>query len=185
MRTSLEIYLLTLIREGLGTPYELKSRADLSLGSTVPALGRLEKEGLIKKSKLQARRSRRFTLTSKGQKCVRTEWRKQLKAESGDLDSILRITHLIWIHGTKKQAADYLRRAGVRFSALAKAKEIKPNRFGNNMYKVDNDAMRWLRARIGACQKAAVADELIRISSELTKTGTRRAGDLKRRPKKY
>ena len=43
MSTSLELFVLAMVRQGLATPYELKTKAGLSLGSTVPALARLEK----------------------------------------------------------------------------------------------------------------------------------------------
>ena len=42
MSTSLELFVLAMVRRGLATPYELKTKAGLSLGSTVPVLARLE-----------------------------------------------------------------------------------------------------------------------------------------------
>jgi len=39
-----------MVRQGLATPYDLKTKAGLSLGSTVPALARLEKDSLVEAS---------------------------------------------------------------------------------------------------------------------------------------
>jgi DNA-binding PadR family transcriptional regulator len=47
MNTSLELFVLAMLQQGLATPYELKTKAGLSLGSTVPALARLEKDALV------------------------------------------------------------------------------------------------------------------------------------------
>jgi DNA-binding PadR family transcriptional regulator len=169
MRTTLELYVMALVRAGIRTPYELKVRADLSLGSTIPALGRLEKEGLIKASELGARRSRRYSVTSKGEKILRTAWREQLDAQPTDLDSILRITYLIWIHKSPNEAAGYLRQSGLRLASLAKVADAEAIRFGKNIRIVDNEAMRWLRARVQARGWTAEADELLRISKDLSR----------------
>ncbi len=48
--TSLELFVLAMVRQGLATPYDLKTKAGLSLGSTVPALARLEKDSLVEAS---------------------------------------------------------------------------------------------------------------------------------------
>ena len=46
----LDLFVLSLFDRGLETPYDLQRQAGVSLGSSVPALRRLEAAGLIKKS---------------------------------------------------------------------------------------------------------------------------------------
>lgn len=81
MRTSLELFVLAMVRQGLATPYELKTKADLSLRSTVPVLARLEKDTLVKASEKGARRSRKFSITAKGTKALTQGWAEQLATE--------------------------------------------------------------------------------------------------------
>ena len=168
-RTSLELYLLTLIHRGFGTPYALKSRADLSLGSSVPALARLEQDGLIRGSEIQSRRSRRFTVTGKGLRTLKAEWRSHLDIESSDLDSILRISYLACVLGSPRQGSFYLRRSSKRIATLAKATEAKADRFGAIPKQADNELLRLLRTRIEARRLAASAKELAAFARELDK----------------
>jgi DNA-binding PadR family transcriptional regulator len=102
MSSSLELFVLAMVQQGLATPYELKTKAGLSLGSTVPVLARLEKDTLVKASEEGARRSRKFSITAKGAKALTHGWVEQLATEHTDLDSILRIACLAWLHGDTK-----------------------------------------------------------------------------------
>src|SRR5258708_23229447 len=45
----LELFILSVLDRGLETPYDLNRQGGLSLGSTVPALRRLETAGLVRK----------------------------------------------------------------------------------------------------------------------------------------
>jgi DNA-binding PadR family transcriptional regulator len=80
MSTSLELFVLAMVRQDLATPYELKTKAGLSLGSTVPVLARLQQDGLVKASEEGARRSRKFSITAKGNKVLEQGWAEQLKS---------------------------------------------------------------------------------------------------------
>jgi hypothetical protein len=46
-RGDLELFVLTLIEDGVSTPYEPQQAARLSLGATIPALRRLLEGGLV------------------------------------------------------------------------------------------------------------------------------------------
>ncbi|MDT8067257.1 MAG: PadR family transcriptional regulator [Terriglobia bacterium] len=184
MKTNLELYILSLVRNGVATPYELNSRAGLSLGSTVPALARLESESLIKGSEPQSRNSRRYLLTSKGLRLLQREWREQLTEETTDLDSILRITYLARQYGTSEAAAEYLSKAGNRLHARANSLKSEAERFGGPDGWVKNDAFRSLRARIESRRLMAAADEIALLAKELLKSGRDEPAKTKKKKKR-
>jgi DNA-binding PadR family transcriptional regulator len=91
----LDVFILSLFDRGLETAYDLQRRADVSLGSSVPALRRLEKAGLAKRT-AQVGSSKRlrykFELTAAGRKLARAAWIPVLKDQPpSDFDSILRL----------------------------------------------------------------------------------------------
>jgi DNA-binding PadR family transcriptional regulator len=91
----LDVFILSLFDRGLETAYDLQRQADVSLGSSVPALRRLEKAGLAKRT-AQAGSSKRlrykFELTAAGRKLARAAWISLLKDQPpSDFDSILRL----------------------------------------------------------------------------------------------
>ena len=91
----LDVFILSLFDRGLETTYDLQRQADVSLGSSVPALRRLEKAGLAKRT-AQAGSSKRlrykFELTAAGRKLARAAWASLLKDQPpSDFDSILRL----------------------------------------------------------------------------------------------
>ena len=102
VRNNLELFVLALVQGGHSTPYELKTKAGLSLGSTVPVLARLEKDVLVKASEPGLRRSRKYSITAKGTKVLTQGWTEQLATHPNDIDSILRIAYLAWLNGDKK-----------------------------------------------------------------------------------
>jgi hypothetical protein len=53
--TSLELFLLELIKDGANTPYLLKEKAGVSVGAALPALNRLAERGLIRRGTAAAR----------------------------------------------------------------------------------------------------------------------------------
>ena len=97
--TSLDLFLLALIGEGFDTPYALHHKVGLSVGATVPALGRLEKRGLLQRGEKGPRRKRRFALTSEGAQTVvaivQQEAAKACDKPPRDLESISRLVAII------------------------------------------------------------------------------------------
>lgn len=94
----LDIFILSLLDRGYETTYDLQRQAGLSLGSTVPALRRLEGKRLITRDETftpGARPKHSFALTSAGRKLARSGWKAFLESErTDDLDAILRIVEL-------------------------------------------------------------------------------------------
>jgi DNA-binding PadR family transcriptional regulator len=169
MRSTLELLLLALLQDGISTPYELKSRADISLGSSIPALTRLEADGLIQASDPQSRRSRRFTLNTKGRSALKKDWSVHLQSSTTDVESILRITYLACLNKSSGKAAVFLEAAADRLRGLATTAHAEATRFGKSGAKVDNEELRWLRARVDERRVKAEAQELSALAHELKK----------------
>jgi DNA-binding PadR family transcriptional regulator len=98
-RSTLEFFILSQLDRGLQTPYDLLQQGGLSLGSTVPALRRLEKAGLVRKKAAPAGSSRRprhgYELSTAGRKLARSGWIPLLKGRApADLDAVLRLADL-------------------------------------------------------------------------------------------
>jgi DNA-binding PadR family transcriptional regulator len=94
-RSVLNLFILSFFDRGFETAYDLQRHAGVSLGSSLPALRRLEAASLVK-SKPQVGSSKRlrhqFELTAAGRKLARGGWIAPLKGQSpGDFDSILRL----------------------------------------------------------------------------------------------
>jgi DNA-binding PadR family transcriptional regulator len=185
MRSTLELLLLTLVRDGIGTPYELKTRADISLGSAVPALARLEKDGLLKTSAPRSRRSRRFEITTKGRRVLKQDWAEHLRSATTDVESVLRIAYLSWLNGRALDAATFLDRAADRVAGMATMAVAESTRFGRRSGEVNSDAMRWLRARVQARRIRAEAEALRNLSAELKNVSAlKETGTTKKKARK-
>lgn len=94
----LDLFILSLLDRGLETPYDLQRQGGLSLGSTVPALRRLESAGLVKKKAsvaLSKRRPHWFQVSAEGRKLARRGWIPLLKDQPpGDFEAILRLADM-------------------------------------------------------------------------------------------
>lgn len=96
--SALDLYILSLLDRGLQSPYDLHSKGGLSLGSTLPALRRLEEAGLVRK-KAPGSSSKRprhwFLLSAAGRKIARGGWIHLLKAQPpSDFDAVLRLVDI-------------------------------------------------------------------------------------------
>jgi DNA-binding PadR family transcriptional regulator len=94
----LDVFILFLLDRGHETNYDLQRQAGLSLGSTVPALRRLEAKRLITRQETLtpgARPKHSFALTQAGKKLVRSGWKPLFDAgRADDLDAILRVAEM-------------------------------------------------------------------------------------------
>jgi len=171
MSTSLELFVLAMVRQGLATPYELKTRAGLSLGSTVPALSRLEESGLVKASEEGARRSRRFSITVKGTKALAQGWEDQLATEHTDLDSILRVACLAWLHGDTKACQEFMKRSANGLHGWAGSLRAEADRIAAKLGEKgpDGDTFVWLRTHCEAARAETDAATLVELSDQIGK----------------
>jgi DNA-binding PadR family transcriptional regulator len=120
-RKDLEAFLLALITHGLKTPYDFMMSAGISPGASIPALGRLESAGYVRKGKGGARNRQEYDTTHTGKAFLERSWREIFQhTPVGDLDTVLRIASLALLMAEpKRSVAAYLSRA----AALRKAEE--------------------------------------------------------------
>jgi DNA-binding PadR family transcriptional regulator len=94
----LDHLILSLLDRGLQSPYDLHSKGGLSLGSTVPALRRLEEAGLVRKKVPPDSRKRPrhwFQVSAAGKKLARSGWIPMLRDRPpSDFDAVLRLVDI-------------------------------------------------------------------------------------------
>ena len=178
MRTSLELFVLAMVQQGLATPYELKTKAGLSLGSTVPVLARLEKDSLVEVSEMGARRSRKFSITKQGAKALKEGWKEQLAEEHSDLDAILRAAFLAWLHGDTESCQEFMERSAAGLHGWAGSLRAEADRLAAKLRETpDGDAFVWLRRYCEAARAETDAGALVKLSGRIgQKNGRKRRG---------
>jgi DNA-binding PadR family transcriptional regulator len=170
MRSNLELFVLALVQGGHSTPYELKTRAGLSLGSTVPVLARLEKDTLVKASEPGLRRSRKYSITAKGAKVLTQGWAEQLATRPNDVDSILRIAFLAWLNGDKLACAKFMERSAESLRGWSTSRSAEADRLSASTgEKPDGDAFMWLRTYCEAARAGAEAAALVELADRINK----------------
>ena len=183
MSTSLELFVLAMVQQGLATPYELKTKAGLSLGSTVPVLARLEEDSLVEASEAGARRSRKFTITREGKKALAQGWEEQLAREHTDLDSILRVAFLAWVHGDIKACQEFMQRSADGLRGWAGSLRAEADRLAAKLGESpDGDTFVWLRAYCEAARGKTDAAALDSLSGQIAeKVGKKRRPAMSRK----
>jgi DNA-binding PadR family transcriptional regulator len=94
MLRTLDLFLLTLVRDGVSTPYEWQARAGVSLGASLPAVKRLLDGGMVSEAEKGSRGRREFRLTRSGRnELMKTDLylEEALEEGRGDLESVLRL----------------------------------------------------------------------------------------------
>jgi len=168
MRSNLELFVLAMIRQGLETPYDFRMKAGLSLGSTVPVLGRLEADGLIKGSAPGLRRSRKYSITGKGAKTLTTEWVHHLRDRPTDIDSVLRIAYLAWSFDGQEVTAKFLRESGDSFRGLSSSRRAEAERLSRSLTaSPDVESFLWLRTSGEAMRFEAEAIALAGLAEQV------------------
>jgi DNA-binding PadR family transcriptional regulator len=113
--SSLDFLILLLAAHEDVTAYDLKSKADVSVAATLPALKRLENAGLLKMM-FGARRSRRYQLTNSGRRTLRRAGRTLGRPIPDDFESVIRVACVLKVLNPRrlssflKRAADQRRR---------------------------------------------------------------------------
>ena len=121
----LDLFILSMFDRGFETGYDLQRVAGLSLGSSIPALRRLEAAGLVRKTGAvgTSKRPRHgYKVSEAGRKLARTAWIPLLKyPPPTDLDALLRLADLASHYGTTATAiASLLRRSAKDRALLSK-----------------------------------------------------------------
>jgi hypothetical protein len=124
--TSLELFLLNLVAQGLNTPYVLKSSAGLSVGATLPALSRLKKRKLLQRAEVAARNKQEFEVTPLGKKIMISETKRLLAQAKTtpptDTESTLRLAAIAFFSKKRDAAMTLLRSVGESRLRLAQVK---------------------------------------------------------------
>jgi DNA-binding PadR family transcriptional regulator len=135
LQSVLDVYIVALLDRGFETCYDLQRRGGLSLGSTVPALRRLEAAGLVRKTGHLGTRKRPrngYQASAAGRKLAQTAWIPLLKDRPpGDLDAVLRLADLAQHYGAKvADIASLFERAAKDREALAKQVSVGRGKSG-------------------------------------------------------
>jgi DNA-binding PadR family transcriptional regulator len=164
-RSTLEVLILSFLKQGMTTTYDLQKQAGLSLGATVPALKRLATAKLVTK-KASGRRIE-FSLTREGGK-VLISWTAPGRAPS-ELDDLLRTAYLTWLVGrSRTQAATVLNQGARARRRWVEELEDDSAVVGPSKVKVpDAKAYRWMRTASEAARAAAEAEALEALAHAL------------------
>ena len=164
----LELFVLCLVQTGLGTTYDLKSKAGLSVGSTAPILARLEDGGLIEAPQAGVRGTRRFAITKAGSKHLAAEWKHLLNRQPTDIDEILRITYLAWAIDSPDLASRFVATAAAGIEAFAATRRAEANQLLRSLtVQVGGPAYRWLRTATEAARLQAQSEALKLLGKEI------------------
>jgi DNA-binding PadR family transcriptional regulator len=184
----LDLFILSMVDRGLQTSYALHRDGGLSVGSTVPALRRLEEACLVKRTEVTATNKRPrhgYQLFAPGRKLASSGWIPLLKHRPPtDLDAVLRLADLANHYGTKVvDIASLLQRAAkdrVVMSKQASAAKVKDGVASLLYVSTKND---WDASRLTAEAKflTALAKSLTREDAGKPKRGLRPRADRARR----
>jgi DNA-binding PadR family transcriptional regulator len=164
----LDLFVLSLVQAGLGTTYDLKSKAGLSVGSTSPIFARLEAAGLIEAPKAGVRGTRRFSITKAGGRHLAAEWKQLLNRQPTDVDEILRITYLAWAMDSPEIASRFVETAAAGLEAFAATRRAEANQLQRSLtVQVGGPAYRWLRTATEAARLQAQSEALKLLGKEI------------------
>ena len=170
-RSSLEMFMLALISQGLTTTYALQSEAGLSLGASVPGLKRLEDAGFVTR-KISGRRHE-FTLTRTGKAALAT-WDADQGRFPTEFEDVLRTAFLTGL-SKKAGASELFRQAAKARRRSAEELEEEAERLSKDVGKnFDLHAYQWLRAKAEATRLAAEQTVLDAAARFIDQKKTRR-----------
>ncbi len=123
----LQVFLLVLVEFGLGTPYDLLSKAGLGAGLTSPALKRLKEAGLLT-STSGPRKRNRYVITEEGKKTLKENleagpppfWQQ---GQTDIFESLPRGIILAWLHSGTDEARQGISAAAYNLSVLNRKRQ--------------------------------------------------------------
>ena len=155
----LEIFLMTFVKTGLATPYDLLSRLDVGVGASSPALRRLEGEELLT-STPGPRNRMSFALTKKGEEELQTALAKGPRqywrhGRRDTYESLRRAIWLGWICSRPEDARQCIAQAGEDLREMA----------GRNEQNARDLRKSALRLRDGMLKDCDPTDESLMITT--------------------
>jgi DNA-binding PadR family transcriptional regulator len=167
--TDLDMFILALVQRGCGTPYELKAKAGISIGSSAPVLERLTKGGFLKKSAPGVRGKAHFAIATKGKKTLDSGWKALLGSRYTDADAILRITYLAWALGEQYAMTEFVDSAARTLGNAAAIRRAEADQLQGVFSAVGAEAFRWLKTRFEAARLEAQSLELKELGKQIRK----------------
>ena len=166
--TALETLLLAAARaSGEVSPYSLRQQLDLSLGTTVPALRRLSKEGLVERVAKAQSRAQKYSLTPRGTK-VLERWAERAFPDvlPADTEAVLRIVGLVCVIGgdaDRKRIPPFLKEAARLKERSAEEHELKAKQHFEIREREWNEYL-WMSNLVNAQRLRGEAAALTEIS---------------------
>lgn len=171
-RTNLSMLLLLAVDQlQSATVYSLHSKLGLSMGSTSPALARMEKEGLLTSVTGGDRGKTSFSLTPAGRQLLKDRWKETFRDPKKDVEEVLRVVTLAFALGDssdRNSATGYLEAASRARVETAEReqqeaeelKELASTPFG--LYD-------WMRSLCSGARMQSEATALSKIAREIRK----------------
>jgi DNA-binding PadR family transcriptional regulator len=136
----LQVLLLTLVKYGLATPYELKALAGMSVGLTLGPLKRLQQAGLLN-CESGTRNKLQYTLTQTGDDELRAALEAGKKQDwwldtFGIYESLPRAILLAWLSSDLENAPEWLGRAAEDLLHEASSKEGRAEDLRRKMERI-------------------------------------------------
>jgi DNA-binding PadR family transcriptional regulator len=167
--SDLELFILALVQRNCATPYDLKSQAGISVGSSAPVLERLETAGFIKGSDPGVRDKRRFVITKSGIGALEKGWRSLLVTRPTDPDTILRITYLAWALGRESLVSAFIEASAITLEDAAATRHAEANQLQRMASDLGGEAFRWLKSSFEAARLEAQSKALKELGKQIRK----------------
>ena len=95
---------------------------------------------------------------------------EQLETEHTDLDSILRVASLAWLHSDIKACQEFMKRSAKGLHGWAGSLRAEADRIAAKIGESpDGDTFVWLRTHCEAARAETDADALVELSERITK----------------
>jgi len=169
IQTELDLFVLALVQRGCATPYDFKSQAGISVGSSAPVLARLEKSGYLKGSDPGVRARRQFSITKAGTKTLDSGWRRLLASRPTDPDATLRITYLAWALGRERELTEFINASSTTLKNAAATRMAEANQLQPMAGNPGGEAFRWLKASFEAARLRAQSQALKELGKQIKK----------------
>jgi DNA-binding PadR family transcriptional regulator len=165
--TELDLFVLALVQRGCATPYDFKSRAGISVGSSAPILARLEESGFIAGPKPGVRNRRAFSITNSGRNALGAGWKTLLSSRPIDPDAILRIAYLAWALGRPSAVSEFIDASAVSLQNAAATRLAEANQLEGLASELGGETFRWLKTTLEAARLESQSDALKELGRKI------------------